>query len=277
MARRSLREILETSIESDEAAIPVFDEAAQRVLAMLQDLEFDMTELERIVVDDPALTSGVLRGANSSFYGGLEKIVSVKQALTRLGSRNTAKLVFAVTQREQYRLRSPQLLRFGEVLWRHASGVAVGSEWLAGRLRMGSERNEAMLAGLLHDCGKLFVLHALDQIKQRQASFDPSDELVLEAMRQMHCWAGARLLEAWNLPESYRRVVEHHHDETLSEDDLLLGIVRMADRAARRIGVALEPDPTLALAASDEGQLLGLDELDLAELEVVVEDALGIG
>lgn len=274
--KQSLEDILSAAIESGEAVIPVFDETAARVMSMLQDGEFDMTALEAILSGDPALASGVLRGANSSFYGGLEKIVSVSQALVRLGSQNTAKVVFAVTQREQYRLRDKELLGFAETLWRHASGVAVGSEWLAGKLRMGSARSEAMLAGLLHDSGKLFVLQVLDQLKQKRPEFAPPAHLVLETMRQMHCWAGARLLEAWNLSDPFGRIAQHHHDDSFDEEDLLLAVVRMADRVARRIGVALEPEPDLPLAASDEGHALGLEELDLAELEVVVEDALGV-
>jgi hypothetical protein len=49
-------------------------------------------------------------------------------------------------------------------------------------------------------------------------------------------------------------------------------VVRLADHACNKLSIGLNPDPTIVLAATPEGQLLGLSEIALAELEIALED-----
>ncbi len=273
MAKQSLGEIVTQLIASGKASIPVFDKTAAQAQEMLRRGEFNLTELEELVSSDPALTSGLLRAANSSFYGGLDKIVRVRDAIARLGTRDVSQVIVMVTQKEQYRLQDPKLAVMAGQLWRHAVACAAGSRWLAKRLRMPEVEREAMLAGLLHDVGKLFLLRVVDDLIQAKQLRDPSAELLQEMLGRMHCEQGEALLAAWNVPDPYQSIVRHHHDTDFSEDDMLLLVVRLADHACNRLGMGVTSMPDLVLASTAEAQVLRVPELMLAELEVALEDS----
>ncbi len=273
MAKQSLGEFVEQVIATGKASIPVFDKSAAQAQDMLTRGEFDLCALEELVSSDPALTSGLLRAANSSFFGGLDKIVRVRDAIARLGTRNVSHVIVMVAQKEQYRLQDPKLAVMAGQLWRHAVACAAGSRWLATRLHMPEVEREAMLAGLLHDVGKLFLLRVVDDLIQTRQLRDPSPQLLHELLGRMHCQQGEALLSAWNVPDPYRSIVRRHHDADFCEDDMLLLVVRLADHACNRLGMGTSPMPELVLASTAEAQALRIPELMLAELEVALEDA----
>ena len=108
------------------------------------------------------------------------------------------------------------------------------------------------------------------------ASFQPTGPLILETLDQMHSAQGAALLEQWNLPESYCRVVREHHTADFDDNDTLLLVVRVVDIACRRGGVGLNSDPDAEVASSAEAQVLRVSDVLAAELEIAIEDALEV-
>lgn len=90
----------------------------------------------------------------------------------------------------------------------------------------------------------------------------------------MHVEQGCQLMQHWHLPEIYCQVVAGHEAEPWDHGNVLLAMVRLADQTCKKLGIGVHPDPSLMLFASPEVQVLGLKEIALAELEIVVEDAL---
>ena len=91
-------------------------------------------------------------------------------------------------------------------------------------------------------------------------------------MNALHCKAGEELLQKWEIPDEYTRVVRAHHDDEFDESDLLLVVVRLVDQACNKVGVGIRPQPDLSLPTTAEAQALRVPELALAELEVQIED-----
>jgi HD-like signal output (HDOD) protein len=83
---------------------------------------------------------------------------------------------------------------------------------------------------------------------------------------------GYLLLKGWNIPETYCLVAGEHHAEEFDSNNDLLVIVRPVDQACNKMGIGLLEDPSIALAATPEANLLGLSEVVLAELEIKLED-----
>src|SRR5690606_30910197 len=81
---QSLADIALAHIEAGKARIPVFDPGAARAHQMLADGSFEIEELEALIAGEPALASALLRAANSTFYGGLDKVVEIREAILRL-------------------------------------------------------------------------------------------------------------------------------------------------------------------------------------------------
>ena len=93
-------------------------------------------------------------------------------------------------------------------------------------------------------------------------------------MDSLHTQHGHFLLKNWNLPDVYCDIARDHHEEEVDENDALLLMVRLVNRACNIMGIGLKEDTTTILAATKEADLLGLSEISLAELEIKLEDSM---
>ena len=270
----SLVDLIEQRRAEGRIELPVFDRVAGRVYQAVNSGDVDANGLVMLLEEDPAIASEVLRVANSSFFTGLGEVTRLRDAIVRLGNKQIATLALAASQKRMYSASAGQ---FGDRLvdlWRHASAVAFGSRWLAQVLGLRHLADEAFLAGLLHDVGKISLLRIIEDLLAEEGESLPVSDAVLEAaVRQLHPSHGAELLASWNLPDVFLRAVAEHHGPIPERDDAVLLIVRMVDRACVKEGIGERHEPELDLDTCDEATLLGLDEFRIAELQVVLEDA----
>ena len=78
------------------------------------------------------------------------------------------------------------------------------------------------------------------------------------------------------MPQLYCDIVAGHEQERWDQGNVLLTMVRLSNLACRKVGIGMNKDHSVLLFASSEAQSLGLKETTLAELEIVIEDALQI-
>jgi HD-like signal output (HDOD) protein len=266
--------IIQHHLEKDETQLPPFDGTAQRIQQEITKEDPDVQLIEKLIVRDQALTGQVLRLANSSFFQGLVKVSTVRNAIVRLGINEVSNIVTLITHERNYCSKDPRVNAVMRKLWRHSVGCAVGAHWLAKHSGFRSLVHEAFFAGLLHDVGKLFILTVVENVKRSgEIATDPSDALLEEVMSSLHCRYGQGLMAKWNLPERYCKVAGAHHEETFDPKDFLTLLVRVANQACNKLGIGLEGDDAVILSALPEAKLLGLGDIDLAQLEVWLEDA----
>lgn len=274
-AEKSLLERVDAHLRSKDARLPVIDQIGMQVRHLVASGDFDLREVENLINQDQALASSVLRGANSAFYRGMQRVTTVAEAVARIGARHVANLVLLETQRKNFLSSTRELRGFLQPLWLHSVACAAGSEWLARRLHVEEIADHAFLAGLLHDLGKLLLLRVLDELHAESGGeLELTEPLVRELLDEFHADRGAALMEAWDLPELYSRVARQHHDESFDPDDLLLVVVRLVDRACGRLGIGLTHAPELDLGGLAEARCLEASEVLLAELEVLLEDSM---
>lgn len=271
---KPLVELIRDRLSGDLHGLPVFHSVAVQLQQMLANRDFRMEEVIRLIGEDQSLASQVLKVGNSSYYSGLSKVATIKDASIRLGAQEIANLVMMASQVELYRSSSPVLNDAMQRLWDHAQSCATGARWLASKTGYSSLATEAFMGGLLHDIGKLAVIKALDEIQHAgKTKVNVSETLINEVLDTMHEDVGHRLMLSWNLPETYCSIAINHHKPDYDGNDILLVIVRLADLACRKVGKSFRPDPSVALVGSSEAQFLGIKEITLAELEIIVEDA----
>jgi HD-like signal output (HDOD) protein len=263
---------IELVINSGEVSLPVFNPTAIRVQQELIKKEPDSRVIEQLITGDQSLSSQVLRMANSAFYRGLTKIMTVKAAIVRLGMREIGRIVLLSASQNQFRSSDPAINGIMKKLWQHSAGCALAANWLAKRCKFADLSSQAFFAGLLHDVGKLFVLMVIEQVKKKNKKIAMTDALLLEAIDTLHSRQGYILMQKWHMPDQYCLIVRDHHEPEVDAKDYLLLIVRLADLACRKLGIALSPEPSINLAATVEAGVFGLTEVDLAELEVMLED-----
>jgi hypothetical protein len=153
-----VRERAAQEVSSGKVELPSFPDVAVRVRKVLADEQVSNEQIARIVGSDAGLAARVLTLANSAALNRSGRSVGdLKTAVNRIGHNNvrTAAVSFAIAQlRRASELRNiaPQL----ELVWQEATLVAALSYSIAARCQLNSD--ESMLAGLLHNVGKLYIL-----------------------------------------------------------------------------------------------------------------------
>ena len=271
---KPLVEVINERLAGDLHDLPVFHTVAIQLQQMLGRRDFHIDPVIEKISEDQALAGQVLKVANSSFYTGLSKVSTIKDAVVRLGAQEIANMAMLASQHEHYKTSNPDLEKYMHGLWSHALACALGAKWLARKPGYAALASEAFMGGLLHDIGKLALLKVMDDIYRSQVTKALlSKTLVNEVLGSMHEEVGFRLMQTWSLPEIYGNIAINHHRSDFDNNDILLVIVRLADQACIKIGRSLHPVPDQALIALPEAQCLGVNEITLAELEIVVEDA----
>ena len=74
------------------------------------------------------------------------------------------------------------------------------------------------------------------------------------------------------MPEYFCVIARDHHMQEIDEKNQLLLLVRMANQVCHKLGIGLVKDSALILPSTLEAHLLNLTEIDLAELEIALED-----
>jgi HD-like signal output (HDOD) protein len=271
---KSFIEIVDKHLASSDARLPVFNTTALRIQQEIAKEEPDIRLIEKLIVSDQSLTAKVLSVSNSSFYKGLQQVSTVRNAIVRLGINEVSNIIMLVTHENNFRSKDPFVHGIMRKLWRHSVGCALGSNWLAKQCGLHALAHEAFFAGLLHDVGMLFILTVIDDLKHsNELKAQPSDALLVEAMNTLHANHGHSLMAQWNLPQKYSKIARDHHQEECDPNNLLLALVRLADKACCKLGIGLDEDPSMVLVATSEAEVLHIAEMDLARMEIMLEDS----
>jgi HD-like signal output (HDOD) protein len=227
--------------------IPQMPAAVQQVMTLLQDEEADMGSISRIIELDPGLTANLLKAVNSSYFGGMRSISSVREAIVRLGANRVFHLAvsWGVAPHVRPAIRGYDL-EAGELL-RHSLAVALSSEGLAKCLMISPPPN-IFTAGLLVNVGKIILgtflavnpEPILELAYEQGLSFEEAEERTLGIG---HAEVGAVLLEHWGLPADIVAVVRYRlHPEQAGEGGLVLDLVHVGDVLAKLSGIGLGAD-----------------------------------
>ena len=270
----SFIEIVDKRLASSDTRLPVFNTTALRIQEEIAKEEPDLRLIEKLIVSDQSLTAKVLSVSNSSFYKGLQQVETVRNAIVRLGINEVSNIVMLVTHEHSFRSKDSFVHGMMRKLWQHSVGCAMGSNWLAKQCGLHALAHEAFFGGLLHDVGMLFILTVIDDLKHsNKLKNQPSNALLVEAMDTLHTKHGHTLMAHWNLPQKYSQIARDHHQEEFDPNNLLLALVRLADKACCKLGIGLEEDSSLVLAATEEAKVLHISEVDLARMEIMLEDS----
>ena len=274
LAEKSLVDSIHERVSSKALQLPVFHHVALKLMNVLAKEDYSIAQVAQMISEDQALSSHVLRLSNSTFFGGLSKVTTIRDAIVRLGSRQVTNVVTVVAQSQQYCTKDKSMAAYMQTLWKHSLGCALGTKWFAEKTGYKELAQEGLMAGLLHDIGQLFLLKILEDVHASEPQISLSKPVILEVFQHMHVEQGAILMQHWNIPELYSEIVRQHHDEIYDTSNTLLLLVRLVDMACRKVGIGLHHDPSIVLATTAEAQALGVKEMVLAELEIMLEDAI---
>ncbi|TFW17087.1 HDOD domain-containing protein [Duganella callida] len=207
----------------------------QILIKLIEHLQADdagMPELAALIAKDAAMTSKILTVANSSAYHRNQRTVGLEQSLVSLGTDMIKTLVISESVFQTFNSfphsGSTDLRGF----WKGSLTTAVIARDVARQMDY-QHLEEAYLAGLLHNVGRLALLATAP--KEYAFNFTARDDEDLCAVEQRtlqitHAEAGAWLIERWNLDSFLADSVLYHHEPIarLESSHPLIRIVRLA-------------------------------------------------
>ncbi len=200
---------LATELSGGKIELPSFPDVAIRVRKVLTDEGVVAEKIARVVSSDAGLVVRVLTLANSAALNrGGRQVTDLKTAINRIGHNNvrTAAVSFAIAQlRHAGELKG--ILVELEQLWKDATLVAALSHAIAFQYRVVNP-DEAMLAGLLHNVGKIYILARAN--RHNTLLSDPAERD--EVVRGWHANVGKAIVENWGFPHEIAEAIGEHEN-----------------------------------------------------------------
>jgi putative nucleotidyltransferase with HDIG domain len=238
-------------------AFPALAESRNRLLAVVERDNVATADVVAAVESDVALSIAVLRLANQA-QGSRGRVETIVAAVELLGVQTVQAFAarvrtFDFFERSSVWDAAPERFRLHALSTQHAAdrlASEVGYE----------QRDRLTVTSLLHDVGKLVLLHAYPGYPaQVHRGARTPEERIHQERRELgvdHALVGGVLIRRWGLPGAVATAIERHHNP---EVDGEVAFVRLADMLAHyEQGAAVSPGEMLQTA-----RVLGLgaDEL----------------
>ncbi len=216
--------------------LPTPSDVLVRLMDLMKSPDASLDSICKLFRTDPALSTRLLKIANSVFYGLRGQVTSVRHAIVLLGFKTIRSLVVTVwTHSLSNNYVDPPLPALLHALFRHSAASGIVSTEVA-KLIAPQHMDDAFLAGLLHDIGRMAIVceqgdkYFNEVFNQRTSSRRQFLELEQQIFGFNHAQLGAELAEIWGFPEFLKQSARHHHDERLSlKKDPVSAIVGIAD------------------------------------------------
>jgi HD-like signal output (HDOD) protein len=200
---------LAAELSTGKVELPSFPDIAMRVRQVLADDGVSAEKVVRVVGSEPALAARLLQLANSAamnFSG--KQVTELRTAVARMGFNmvRSAAIAFAMSQlKKQDALKG--LEKPLEALWRRSASVAAMSHAVARRLAKVNP-DTALLAGLLHGIGQLYIL---TRTAKHPKLFE-NEAVYHNIVRDWHSSIAKALLENWDMAEEIVEAVGSYED-----------------------------------------------------------------
>ena len=194
-------------LKSNQLQLPVLPQVAVKVSKIVDDPGARAKDLAKAIGADPALSARVIQVANSPLVRGSNKIDNLQSALTRMGNTMVRNIVTTFMVRQLFHTDNQFLQQRMTHLWNHSAHVAAISHVLATHFSI-LKADEAMLAGILHDIGKLPILSKARKLPHIAENEKPLDMV----MARLHPALGKAILSAWRFEKEIIDAAAEHEN-----------------------------------------------------------------
>jgi putative nucleotidyltransferase with HDIG domain len=200
-----------------------------RALNILDDNNATAPEVGELLGYDQALAANVLQAANSSYLGYGPSCSNLPDAVMRLGFSRIKTLVLGVAVMGNLNGSLPGYRLGAGELWGHARATAFAAQWIA-RTIFYSTPEDAYVAGLLHDIGKLlldqFALADYERLFDLMGNYQLAFYQVEQRMFGIdHAQIGGMMAEKWKFPQTLVNAIQFHHSPDQSGIHRELGAI----------------------------------------------------
>lgn len=260
--------------------LPTLSPVALKIVEIAGDEESSVREISRLIESDIALSSKILRIANYALArsGRSGAVSTVKRAASVLGLNMVRSIALSLIVINIFDSKNSKVFNLVE-FWRHSAACAIASELFARRFSY-PQPEEAFIAGLLHDLGKLIFFQWKGDEYERIVSDAGTYKVRLLELEEKklgigHTQAAKILMEHWKFPQSLSIAAWLHHQPLAvfksNRFEQLPFIVKCADSLChiQRFGESGNP-----LSDLDKDQLRMVTGLSEEDMSVIASDVL---
>ena len=216
--------VVEKSLKNREnriKAVPRLPSIIPKLLQSLRDPKASASDYVKIINKDPAMSTAVLKLANSVYFNPVAKrVTSIETAVVKLGIEGLRTVLSAAVMQPVIQRQSYYYTEFGHRLWTHALCCAVACELIA--KQRGLEPFKAYLLGLVHDIGKITIFSELSNqfrlnAKQGSQQEQPGYAAFAPLMQATSETLSHNVALDWSLPEDICAALEQQINLTLGD------------------------------------------------------------
>jgi len=258
------------AFELREIGIPPRPEILNRINQEIKQDEPDFKLLAALISSDVSLSSGLIKTANSPYFGFRTPVRSVSQALTTLGLNVASRTIAGLS----LRLIFPHAISM-QRFWGASSRIARLSGWLAQRYRAARVKaDDAYTFGLFRDCGIPLLLFPFPDYRDILKLANAESELLFtdiedHHLQTNHALIGSQLGENWLLPDELNLAILNHHNVMALREP---GAVALPQQALGLIALAQLAEHLVqhhtGLSQTQEWKKMGADCLRLLAIGV---------
>jgi putative nucleotidyltransferase with HDIG domain len=266
---------------SKVSSFPTPPAVAQKLLTLIANPDANISEIEKVIQYDPALTANVLKAANSGYLGFTEPVNSVAEASVRIGMKWLYQIAVSSLIYTSIRVPADGYELSSDDLCGHSIAVAMLSENLSKSLNL-KEWGVVFTGGLIHDIGKIALQGAVGDnagkletcVEQENVTFEQAERDLLGID---HAEAGALIAEHWNFPPLIIDIIRWHHDpERGKTASMAIDVVHIADALCLMQGLGIGRDGLQYRCNDDSLARLNLSnemvETAISQVLISIED-----
>lgn len=222
--------------------LPTLPTVVARISSQIGNPATNAADIGKLIEQDQALTSKVLRLVNSAYYGFPKQIKSIQHAVVILGFNKVKTVVITASVFDLLKQRDPKRLDLKR-FWQHSLGAAIASKVVAESFGVGHSADDAFIGGLLHDVGKIVLDQYQPTIYGPVVRYAQEKGILLlesekEVMGLTHAGVGEWIMEKWRLPPTIVNMVRYHHTPVRAvERREMVAAVHIGDILTRALGI----------------------------------------
>jgi len=212
--------------------IPAESASHQRIARELQNPQFNLEHIAKLIKQDPALTAQLLKIVNSAAFFRSSPVQNVDEAVTIVGAMKLQALVLSAWA--FFLIDDGACAGFHpKSEWKHAMEIAERVRHICKTERVKFDLTEtAIIAALLHDLGKLLLAANLPHdyarvLEMVDTDHRPAWQVENQILGFNHAEVAGCLLALWGVSLPVARAVLHHHADGLPENSAA-GLIQKA-------------------------------------------------
>ncbi len=194
--------------------MPQFPESLMRLQKNMNDPNADFNSVANIIKTDSALTTEIIRIANSPIYMLPRKVDDVPTAVRMIGLKGVKNLILSFGVNKVFEKKYKKSL-IDEVM-AHSYKVALYCSQIAKLKRMDPLIDDIYVAAMLHDFGKIITSTLQPELVEKINAICVNKGIPLSSLEDLtkgynHSIIGSQLSEKWNFPEKFVQAIKYHH------------------------------------------------------------------